>query len=76
MYATTDLQNIQFAANLVTYVDVAVQAGSTPVIKDEKVEAFMRPILSDEKTRNKFLEKRGRVFKTDGKIIHIVAYGN
>jgi hypothetical protein len=76
LYATADLHDMQFAANLVTYVDVAVQRGNTPIIKDGKVEAFISPILSDEKTRNKFLEKRGRVFKSDGKIIHIVAYGD
>ena len=76
LYATADLQNIQFAANLITYVDVAVQQGAPPVITNAKVDAFITPILSDEKTRNKFLEKRGRVFKSDNKIIHIVAYGD
>lgn len=76
LYTNAGLHNVQFAANLSAYVEVAVQQGSLPVIENYNVEAFIRPILSDEKTRNKFLEKRGRVFKQDGKIIHIVAYGD
>jgi hypothetical protein len=76
LYANADLQDIQFAANLAEYVEVAVAQGSEPVIKDSKVQEFIRPILSDEKTRNKFLEERGRVFRQQGKIIHIVAYGD
>ncbi|HVG42359.1 MAG TPA: DUF6569 family protein [Chitinophagaceae bacterium] len=75
-YATTDMQSVQYLTNLSTYVDFAVQVGEPPTIADSKVEAFVRPIFSDEKTRNKFLEKHGRVFRYEGKIIHIVAYGD
>jgi hypothetical protein len=76
LYATTDMQNVQYLNNLSAYVDFAVQIGEPPTIANSKVEAFVRPIFSDEKTRNKFLEKHGRAFRYEGKIIHIVAYGD
>jgi hypothetical protein len=76
LYASTDMQSVQFAVNLAGYVEPAVSQGSPPVISNAKVHDFIRPILSDEKTRNKFLENRGRVFRQQGKIIHIVAYGD
>jgi hypothetical protein len=76
LYANADLNNVQYQSNLSSYVSVAVQQGDIPVIENAKVEAFMRPILSDDKTRNKFLEKRGRVFRYEGKILHITAYGD
>lgn len=76
LYANASLHDVQFADNLAAYVSVAVSQGAVPVIQNQVVESFIRPILSDEKTRNKFLEKHGRVFKSEGKIIHIVAYGD
>ncbi len=76
VYANTDLNNVQYQANLSSYIGVAVQQGDVPVIENTKVEAFIKPIFSDEKTRNKFLEKHGQVFRYEGKIIHIVAYGD
>jgi hypothetical protein len=75
LYANADMQDVQFASNLAEYIEVAVTQGSVPVIDNSKVQEFIRPILADEKTRNKYLENRGRIFRQQGKIIHIVAYG-
>jgi hypothetical protein len=75
LYANADLNNVQYQANLSSYIKEAVDGGDIPVIENAKVEAFTRPIFSDDKTRRKFLEKRGRIFSYEGKIIHISAHG-
>lgn len=76
LYATTDMQTVNYQGDLTSYIDVAIQKGNTPVIENKQVAAFIKPILSDEKTRNAFLQNRGRVFRQNNKIIHITAYGD
>lgn len=76
LYANADLQMLQFFSNVSSYTHEAIETGNKPNVSKSAIEQFIRPILSDYKTRDAFLQNRGKVFKTDDKIIHISVYGN
>lgn len=76
LYSTKEMTMEAFENSLRSYSATAIVVGDPPVVKKEEVVNFMTPILSDNKTRNDFLKNRGRVYTYQGKIIHIVAYGD
>lgn len=76
LYSTKQLTLEAFENTLRSYAATAIVVGDPPEVKKEDVVKFMTPILSDNKTRNEFLKNRGRVYMYQGKIIHIVAYGD
>lgn len=76
LYSTKEMAMEAFQNSLRSYSATAIIVGDTPEVKKEAVVNFMTPILSDNKTRNEFLKNRGRVYMYQGKIIHIVAYGD
>jgi len=76
LYSTKEMTMEAFNNSLRSYAATAIVVGDPPDIQKEKVVNFMTPILSDNKTRNEFLKNRGRVYTYQGKIIHIVAYGD
>ncbi|HEX6915470.1 MAG TPA: DUF6569 family protein [Chitinophagaceae bacterium] len=76
LYSTREMTMEAFQNSLRSYAATAIVVGDPPTLKREVAEQFMTPILSDNKTRNEFLKNRGRVYMYQGKIIHIVAYGD
>lgn len=76
LYSTKEMAMEAFENTLRSYSATAIVVGDVPEVKKEEVQKFMTPILSDNKTRNEFLKNRGRVYMYQGKIIHIVAYGD
>jgi len=76
LYATKEMTLESFENNIRSYAATAIVLGDPPTIKKEEVVKFMTPILADNKTRNEFLKNRGRVYMYQGKILHIVAYGD
>jgi hypothetical protein len=76
LYSTKEMAMEAFQNTLRSYSATAIIVGDPPEVKKEQVVNFMTPILSDNKTRNEFLKTRGRVYMYQGKIIHIVAYGD
>jgi hypothetical protein len=76
LYSTKEMAIEAFQNSLRSYSATAIVVGDEPEVKTETVVKFMTPILSDNKTRNDFLKTRGRVYMYQGKIIHIVAYGD
>jgi hypothetical protein len=76
LYSTKEMAMEAFENSLRSYAATAIIVGDDPIVKKEQVVNFMTPILSDNKTRNDFLKTRGRVYMYQGKIIHIVAYGD
>ncbi len=76
LYCHEVLTQIHFSNLLSGYVRAAVENGDKPSLPALAIEEFMTPILSDNKTRDAFLEKYGRAFKHQGRIIHISAYGD
>lgn len=76
LYSTREMAMESFLNSLRSYSATAIVVGDPPTVKKEQVMNFMTPILSDNRTRNEFLKNRGRVYMHQGKIIHIVAYGD
>jgi len=76
LYSTKEMAMEAFQNTLRSYAATAIIVGDPPEVKKEAVINFITPILSDNKTRNDFLKNRGRVYMYQGKIIHIVAYGD
>lgn len=76
LYSTREMTMESFQTILRSYSATAIVVGDTPVVKRPAIEKFMTPILSDNKTRNDFLKNRGRVYMYQGRILHIVAYGD
>ncbi len=76
LFATKEMTTAAFLTLLRSYSATAITLGETPDIKMEEVKKFMDPILSDDKTRDKYVSQRGRVFKYENKVIQITAYGD
>jgi hypothetical protein len=71
IYAGVNLFNQQKEPLVRGYVDDALLFGGPITIKDEEVVKYMDKILMDEKTQEEFVNKNGKIFRYEGRIIHI-----
>ncbi len=53
------------------YIDEAVMYGAPPVLADKEIREYMNKELSDEPSQEEFVKKNGKLFKQDGRVIHI-----
>jgi hypothetical protein len=76
LFATKEMTSAAFLTLLRSYSATAITLGETPEVPMPAVKKFMDPILSDDRTRDRYVSQRGRVFKYEGKVIQITAYGD
>ena len=74
IYAGNNLFYGELQPLLHGYVEEAIAAGSTPVINNEKVKEYLKPILTDEATQEAYLKKNGKMYKYREKVFHITGY--
>ena len=76
LFASTDMTNLSFGSMLQGFISQAVKAGSPPVMKREATRQFMDKLLENETTQKAFVAGRGKIDRHEGKVIHIVVYGD
>ncbi|WP_207512265.1 ARPP-1 family domain-containing protein [Longitalea luteola] len=74
IYAGNNLFYGEWQPLLHGYIEEAISFGSTPVIADDKVKAYLDPILADEASQEAYLKKNGKVYKYKQKVVHITGY--
>lgn len=74
IYAGNNLFYGELQPLLHGYIEEAINTGSAPVIKDEKVKAYLNPILTSEAMQEAYLRKNGKMYRYKEKVIHITGY--
>jgi hypothetical protein len=74
IYAGNNLFYGELQPLLHGYIEEAINTGSAPVIKDEKVKEYLNPILTSEATQEAYLKKNGKMYKYKEKVVHITGY--
>jgi hypothetical protein len=74
VFATPYLFYGSLQALLYGYIEAASNYGKPVAIKDEKIKAYLDPILTSETSQEDYLKKNGKMYKYKGKVIHINGY--
>lgn len=56
------------------YSEEAIRFGKTPDVDEKVVKAYANRFLVDEKSQEEYLKKNGKLYKYNGKVIHLTAY--
>ena len=56
------------------YIDEAVNFGKTPKVVDNTVRDYMDKFMMDEASQERYLKTNGKLYRYNGKVIHITAY--
>ena len=57
------------------YAEEAVNIGKALQAKEDKVKRYMDKILTDENSQAEYLKKNGKIFRYQGKVIHLTGFG-
>ncbi len=71
IFAGTGLFYNQLEPLLKGYIDEAVLFGKTVSLPDPPVKEYMDKILTNETSQEQFVNKNGKLFRLNGKVIHI-----
>lgn len=52
----------------------AINRGRPVKVDDERVKKYLDKFLTDEKSQEAYLKKNGKIFRYDGKVIHLTAF--
>lgn len=75
LFASPVLTDIAFNNLLKSYIHSAILNSSAAASAD-KLKAFMDKILTDEVSQKVFVTAHGKIHLSEGKIVHLVAYGD
>jgi hypothetical protein len=73
-FAGTGLFYNALDALLRGYIEEAIRFGSTPSLNKPSVQKYMDHFMIDEKSQEEYLKKNGKLYKYNGKVIHLTAY--
>lgn len=76
LFASTDMTHLAFDDMLRNLVAVAVAKGAPPTLSKDDMEQFMDKLLMNNEAQKTFLTTHGKMDVQDGKVIHLVAYGD
>jgi hypothetical protein len=71
IYAEANLFYNQLEPLLRGYTDEAAYFGTPVSIADKTVKDYIDKLLMDEKTQQEFVNKNGKIFRYNGRVIHI-----
>ena len=71
IFAGTDLFYHQLEPLLRGYIDDAILFGAPVTMKDPPVKRYMDKLLKDEKSQEEFVHKNGKIFRQDGRVMHV-----
>ncbi len=70
----TDLFYPQLDPLLHGYIDEAMESGAPVTLKDPPVHHYMDALLKDEASQQAFVADKGKIFRDNGRVIHINTY--
>ena len=70
----TDLFYQQLDPLLHGYIDDAMESGSPVTLKNPPVKRYMDRLLKDEQSQENFVKDKGKIFREDGRVIHVNTY--
>jgi hypothetical protein len=70
----TDLFYPQLDPLLHSYIDDAMEFGQPVTLKDAPVKRYMDALLKDEQSQERFVRDKGKIFRADGRVIHVNTY--
>ena len=56
------------------YIDAAMVSGAPVTLKDGPVKRYMDQLLKDEPSQETFVRDRGKIFRQNGRVMHINTY--
>ena len=71
IFAGTDLFYHQLEPLLRGYIDDAILFGAPVTMKDPPVKRYMDKLLKDEKSQEECVHKNGKIFRQDGRVMHV-----
>ncbi len=74
MFASPQLFQTQYQNLLGSYINEAITDGAPVNVQETQVERFMAELLDKELKNEKALKKRGKVFKSNGRKLHVSKY--
>lgn len=75
LFASTDLTNIAFRSILSSLVQ-SVLTSEPPSVNHKTMKAFLDNLLESEASQKSFIASHGQVHKYEGRVIHLIAYGD
>jgi hypothetical protein len=73
-FAGTNLFYSSLEAVLQGYIEEAIRFGKPPTVNKNSTEKYMDQFMVDEKSQEQYLKKNGKLYKYNGKVIHLTAY--
>jgi hypothetical protein len=70
----TDLFYPQLDPLLHGYIDEAVEAGAPVILKDAPIRRYMDALLKNEASQAAFVADKGKIFRDNGRVIHVNTY--
>lgn len=56
------------------YIDDVMASGKPITLKDPPLKRYMDHLLKDEKSQGEFVKDKGKIFRQDGRVIHVNTY--
>ncbi len=56
------------------YINEVLLHGGPPVLTKDEIKEFMDKILTNETLQDEYCKKSGKIFRVQGKVIHVTAY--
>ena len=74
IFASYNMLDVAFANMLNSYVQSAKAHGARPAVPKEKLKLLMDKVLTSEELQKIYVPAHGELHKSDGKVIHLIAY--
>ena len=74
IFANRSLFYSQLEPLLRGYIDEAIFFPGKGSSDDDKVSEYMDKILTDERSQQQFVNKNGKIFRQNGRVIHITTF--
>jgi len=74
IFASRNLFYSQLEPLLRGYIDEVIIYVGKGTCPDDKIHDYMDKILTDEKSQQEFVNKNGKIFRQQGRVIHITTY--
>lgn len=74
IFASPGLVELTFPNMLSSYVETAINYGASPNVPVPTLKKFMDKILKDEEEQRTYVTAHGKLHRSEGKVVHLIAY--
>jgi hypothetical protein len=76
LFVTPQLLAREYNTIIFSYIDEAISFGRPINIQQAEIKQYADQLLSNEMSQKRFIDRNGKVFEEEGRIIHISTYEN